>query len=31
MLSNIGTVLGLGLVVTIAYLLVEDLVRRHKK
>jgi hypothetical protein len=31
MLLNIGTILGTGLVVTIVYLLVEDLVRRHKK
>ena len=31
MLTNIGTILGIGLVVTIVYLLVEDLVRRHKK
>jgi len=31
MLINIGTILGVGLVVTIVYLLVEDLVRRHKK
>jgi hypothetical protein len=31
MLVNIGTILGLGLVTTIVYLLVEDIVRRHKK
>jgi len=31
MLINIGTILGVGLVVTVVYLLVEDLVRRHKK
>jgi hypothetical protein len=31
MLLNIGTILGTGLVVTIVYLLAEDLVRRHKK
>jgi len=31
MLANIGTILGIGLVVTVVYLLVEDLVRRHKK
>ena len=31
MLLNIGTVLGLGLVTCIVYLLVEDIVRRQKK
>ena len=31
MLINIGTILGLGLVTFIVYMLVEDIVRRHKK
>ena len=31
MLLNIGTVVGLGLVTFIVYLLVEDIIRRHKK
>ena len=31
MLLNIGTVVGFGLVTFILYLLVEDIVRRHKK
>lgn len=31
MLINIGTILGLGLATYIVYLLVEDIVRRHKK
>ena len=31
MLHNIGTILGLGLVTFIVYMLVEDIVRRHKK
>jgi len=31
MLTNIGTVLGLGLATFVVYLLVEDIIRRHKK
>ena len=31
MLINIGTILGLGLVTFIVYMLVEDIVRRQKK
>jgi hypothetical protein len=31
MLIDIGTILGLGLVTFIVYMLVEDIVRRQKK
>ena len=31
MLVNIGTIIGLGLVTTIVYWLVEDIVRKQKK